>query len=83
MKTAIAGTLESNDALITVKEFNGIKVEIESIVFAQFGKQITKVINDTLKELNVNNIYVHCADKGALDYTLKSRLITAIERLGK
>ena len=81
MKQAVAGTLESNDVLMTVRENKGVEIEIESIVFAQFGNQIRKVIEETLKARNVENIYVHCADKGALDYTIKSRLISALDRL--
>ncbi len=83
MDTASAGTFESSDCLITVKRQKGLKIEINSIVFDQFGKQIEKVITDTLKQLNVSNISVLVNDKGALDYAIKARLITAIERLGE
>ena len=31
-----------------------------------------KVIEDTLKELNIQKIEVICEDKGALDYTIKA-----------
>ena len=82
MKMASAGTMESNDCMMTVREYSGIRIEIESIVFKQFGKQIEKVIRDTLKEQNIHNIHVQCNDKGALDYTIKARLITAIQRMG-
>lgn len=83
LKYASAGTLESNDCLMTVTESKGIKIEIESIVFDQFGEQIEKVIKDTLKTMNINDLHVICKDKGALDYCIKARLITAIERLGE
>jgi citrate lyase gamma subunit len=36
-----------------------------------------------LQELNIDKIKVEAVDKGALDYTIKARLITAIERMGK
>ncbi len=81
MKIGVAGSLESNDALITVKEADELKIIIKSIVFDFFGEQIEKVIRDTLNELNINNIEVECNDKGALDYTIKSRLCTAIQRM--
>ena len=82
MKTAIAGTLESNDCLMTVQEYQGIKIDIDSIVFDQFGDQIEAVIRQTLDDMLIKNIYVSCKDKGALDYCIRARLITAIERLG-
>jgi citrate lyase subunit gamma (acyl carrier protein) len=81
MKVAAAGSLESNDCYITVQEHNQLVVEINSIVFDQFGEQIRKVIVDTLKEQKIETLYVQCNDKGALDYTIKARLLTAIARL--
>jgi len=83
MKMASAGTMESNDCMMTVREHAGLRIEIESIVFKQFGMQIEKVIRDTLKELSIEDIYVQCNDKGALDYTVKARLLTAIQRMGE
>ena len=82
MKVGIAGSVESNDALITVQESEKLIVEISSIVDAFFHDQIEKVILDTLKEMKISNIKVMCQDKGALDYTIKARLITALSRAG-
>jgi citrate lyase subunit gamma (acyl carrier protein) len=81
MKVAAAGSLESNDCYITVQEHSKLVVEINSIVYDQFGDQIRKVILDTLKEQKIEKIYVQCNDKGALDYTIKARLLTAIARM--
>jgi citrate lyase gamma subunit len=39
------------------------------------------VIERTLKDLNQEQIDVVCIDKGALDYTIKARLITALHRM--
>ena len=78
-----AGSLESSDCLITVSfnKENNNTVNIESIVFDQFGEQILDVINKSLKELKIKNVNVLCQDKGALDYTIKARLTTALKRL--
>ena len=83
MKIATAGTLESNDCMITVQLNQGIKIEIDSIVFDQFGEQIEYVIRETLREQNIDHLHVICKDKGALDYCIKARLLTAIKRLGE
>lgn len=83
MKIGIAGTMESSDALITVRPSEKINIKVESTVFDFFGEQIKKTILDTLNELNIANIDVLCQDKGALDFTIKARLITAIERMKK
>lgn len=81
MKRAIAGSLESNDALITVKESDELSVSVRSIVEDFFGDQIEKVIYDTLAEQGVSKVEVTCEDKGALDYTIKARLLTALARM--
>jgi citrate lyase subunit gamma (acyl carrier protein) len=81
MKTS-AGTYESSDCLIQVSKNNTLSIQIESIVLEQFGEQIKEVITATLKQHNIKNILVECFDKGALDYTIKSRLETALERGG-
>lgn len=81
MKIGIAGSLESNDAMITIKESNVFKIEIHSIVDLLFHDQIETVIKDTLKEFRLDSVEVTCQDMGALDYTIRARLITAIERM--
>ncbi len=82
MKTS-AGSLESSDCLITISDSNKLEITIESVVFDQFGDQIQAVIEETLKEHNITKLFVQCFDKGALDYTIKSRLETAIKRRGE
>lgn len=80
-KSAIAGTVESNDILINLeKSENGIVIDLESSVKKQFGKEIVKVINDVLKEMEIENAYIKAVDKGALDYVIKSRVKTAVYR---
>ncbi len=82
MKKAQAGSVESNDVLITVSENDALEINITSIVSAFFYDQIYQVILETLKELKIEKIKVDVVDKGALNYTIKARLITAIERMG-
>jgi len=81
-KVAKAGTLESNDIYIMVmpKDEGGIKLELESIVIKQFGDEIRKTILDTLNDLGVEKAIVKAQDKGALDYTIKARVETAVKR---
>ncbi|WP_125153961.1 citrate lyase acyl carrier protein [Clostridium rectalis] len=81
-KVAKAGTLESNDVLIMVMPSDkaGVEVEIESIVMKQFGEQIHKVLVEKAKELGLDGVKIQAQDKGALDYTLKARLETAVMR---
>lgn len=80
-KTAMAGTLESSDAQITVEPGeNGIELTIQSSVIHQYGKQIRSVLLETLDRLEVKNARVAVVDKGALDCTLKARMECAVFR---
>lgn len=81
-KVAKAGSLESNDILIMVapNDSEGIDLKLESIVIKQFGDKIEKTILDTLKELKVSKAKVVAQDKGALDFTIKARVKTAVDR---
>ena len=80
--TGVAGTMESSDIIVTVepKAGEGIDLTLESDVMQQFGKQIEKVIRDTLAELGVNSARVSAVDKGALDCTVAARTMAAAYR---
>ena len=81
LKTAMAGTLESSDAQVTVEPGdNGIELMIESSVIHQYGRQIRAVVLETLERLDVKNARVTIFDKGALDCTLKARVECAVYR---
>lgn len=84
IKTAIAGSLESNDALITIIpiEEKEIRIEVQSIVDAQFGDKIRSVVIDTLNRLGVENVFIKVQDRGALDCVLEARIETAVLRGG-
>ena len=80
-RAAVAGTLESSDAQITVEPgTEGIELTIESSVIHQFGKQIRAVVLETLERLEVTNARVTVVDKGALDCTLKAGVECAVYR---
>ena len=63
------------------KAGEGLVVDLESSVAAQFGKQIRALITDTLKDLGIDNAEVKAAtDKGALDCTIRARVTAAAVR---
>lgn len=85
LKPAQAGTLESNDIMITVapgEKGGGIVLELESIVLAQYGQAIRRTIEAMLAEQNVTDIYVKAVDRGALDCTIQARTLAALARAG-
>lgn len=78
---AKAGTLESNDIQIIIDPDNdGLDIKLNSVVMAQFGDQIERVIKETLKSLGVKNAKVFANDKGAIDSVIISRIETAVYR---
>ena len=80
IKNAVAGTLESGDILIQIAPGDGLQVDLQSSVSAQFGRQIKAVITETLEGLGVDNAYVKATDKGALDCTIRARVTAAAVR---
>lgn len=79
--TAIAGTLESSDIQIMLSKIEGpTEIELESAVEKQFGTQIRTLMRTILERYGITNVKLKAVDKGALDCTIKARLITAIQR---
>ena len=80
--TATAGTMESNDIMITLEpaQSGGIQISLTSNVLQQFGRQIEAVIRDTRAHYGIENAEVSAVDKGALDCTVRARVTTAIFR---
>ena len=81
LKAAMAGTLESSDAQVTVEPSEGgIELSVDSVVMNQYGRQIKEVILTTLKNLGVSSGKVKVTDKGALECTLIARIECAVYR---
>jgi len=85
-KAAQAGTLESNDIMITVSPADpgdGIRIELSSPLIKQFGRQIKLVISETIQEYGLSDALVHANDRGALDCTIRARVRAAVERAAR
>ena len=82
VKAASAGTVESSDIIVRIEpaERDGVEVILTSSVMQQYGRQIEKVIRETLSELGVTRAYVNATDKGALDCTVAARTQAAAYR---
>ncbi|MEB3429191.1 citrate lyase acyl carrier protein [Citroniella saccharovorans] len=79
-KEAASGSLQSNDCLVRVFPDNDLKIEIQSSVMKEFGHIIREVAEGMLKELKVQKGKVIIEDKGALDFTIRARIETAVKR---
>ena len=82
IKNAAAGTLESGDILVRIAPAtsDGLSIDLESSVAAQFGSQIRALIAETLEGLGVEKADVTAIDKGALDCTIRARVTAAAVR---
>ena len=64
LKSAVAGTLESSDAMVTVEPGEGIELSVSSSVMNQYGRQIKATVLETLERLDVKDAkitVVECA----------------------
>lgn len=80
--SATAGSLESNDILITITATDGdaCAVTLNSIVMRQFGAAIIATMEECLRRSGLQGVEVAAQDKGALECTIKARMETAIAR---
>ncbi len=84
LKRACAGTVESSDIYVEIEPLeagSGIQLSVSSVVYAQFGEEIERVIKETLEELEVADAKVTASDRGAVDCTIRARVETAVCRM--
>jgi citrate lyase subunit gamma (acyl carrier protein) len=80
----ICGNEKASDVLVTVNlEAQGRTVEIKSKLKEMFGSLMEKAVMEVLDELQVENAHVKVEDFGALDFIIKARTKTAINRAKK
>ena len=78
---ASAGTLESSDVFVEIAPAeNGIEIDLNSVVQAQFGEEILAVVREVLTECGVENANLRIQDRGALDCVIRARVETAVNR---
>lgn len=80
IRKATAGTMESSDVYVEIEPDEGLSIELESVVKAQFGLQIMDTVKEVLKEYHIENALIRIADRGALDCVIRARVETAIMR---
>ena len=81
LKRAFAGTMESSDAYVEIEPAaDGLQIQLESVVQAQFGEAIDGVIREVLAQFGVENASVRVVDRGALECVIRARVETAVLR---
>lgn len=82
IKKSVAGTLESSDCMISVEpnKENKVVIDIESIVYDQYGDAILKAAQQVVDEMNVENACISIHDRGAYDCVIGARMEAALLR---
>lgn len=80
VREALAGTYESSDLMVKIAPASELEIVISSEVMPQFGEQISLVVRETLRAMNVHQGTVVVEDKGALDCVIRARLQSAVLR---
>lgn len=77
---ASAGSVESSDVFVGVEPGEGIHINVESVVYEQFGMELEKNAAEALAMFGVTNATIFMRDRGALECTVRARLETALRR---
>lgn len=80
VRRASAGTMESSDVYVEVTPGTGLQIELQSVVFQQFGAAIEQTVREVFAEQGVQNALVRVVDRGALECVIRARVETAILR---
>lgn len=78
-----AGSENKADAFVEIEPIEGkdINIKLESKVAKIYGKQIEKLVKETLNEADIKGASVLVKEFGALDFIIKARLKTAIRKI--
>jgi len=80
-RSATAGTLESSDIFVLVEpNDSGVELELESVVYNQFGEEIERTVREVLNDFNVKNVKIKLKDRGAVECAIRARVETALKR---
>ena len=80
-KKASAGTLESSDVYVEIEpSAEGLVIDLQSVVQAQYGNAIEAAVREVLQENGVERANVKVMDRGALECVIRARVETAVLR---
>ena len=79
-KSASAGTMESSDVYVQIEPSASLEIQVESVVYNQFGEAIREVVAEVLQEQGIEAASVRIIDRGALECVIRARVETAILR---
>ena len=72
--------MESSDVYVQIEPSASLEIQVESVVYNQFGQAIREVVTEVLQEQGVEAASVRVIDRGALECVIRARVETAILR---
>ncbi len=75
----MVGTLESSDIQISIlpNPGKGLDIQLQSIVKTQYGDAIVATMTEVLESFGITDAIVDAADRGALNWVIRSRMQAA------
>lgn len=86
LREAKAGLDERGDVFVSIspaEENSGVQIDMESTLMSLFGDQIRASVLDVIEGYGLKDLKLAIRDQGALDYAIRARVQTAIERAVK
>jgi citrate lyase subunit gamma (acyl carrier protein) len=86
LRKAEAGLDERGDVLVCIspaEENSGVQIDLESTLMSLFGDQIRSSAQGVVEGYGLKDLKLTIRDQGALDYAIRARIQTAIERAVK
>lgn len=83
LRQSEAGLQDKGDVVINLGpgvKGSGVQLDIESKVMSLFGPQIRESVLEEIEKYSLTDVKISVRDQGALDYAIKARVRTAIER---
>lgn len=83
LRPSEAGLQDKGDVVIRLKpgaRGSGVLLDLESKVMSLFGPQIRESVLEEIEKYSLTDVEVVVRDQGALDYAIRARVQTAIER---
>lgn len=83
LREAKAGLVERGDVFVCLspaEENSGLQIDIESTLMSMFGDQIRASALEVVEGYGLKDLKLAIRDQGALDYAIRARIQTAIER---
>ena len=79
MKEIKVGTENERDCLVVIRENSGLKINVD-VKVGICKEDILSLVEERVKEYDIDNAEIHVKENGALDYVIKARLDFALHR---